>query len=556
MKLKAVCIKILACILLFSSSTALFTAASTAAAEGKSSDVAYTLDQLNALEHLNDIREKVGLKKVSLNPFLTKAAQNHADYIVVNDTADSQLAIHKQIEGLQGFTGITPMDRVRAAGGGDMKVSEVVTSDQASSSRGIDSWIDTAYHRSPLLSPEASEIGIAKVDGTVVAEIAFGNPENTVSVYPYDGMEQVGIGFYGNETPNPLNQFSIDRSGYIISLQNSYGIEKAEATITNSRKERIPAYSLNDSGKWFFFPAHELAYGEQYTVSVDYESQGTSGHRTWSFTTKQLDKLDNLNPNIQINGKFIAMTAAKPLKKDGSVYVPLRGIFERLNATVHWEASTRSITIINQTSTVKLMIGSREAIVNGKILIMEQAPYIVDGTTYVPLRFISEAIGAKVGWDHDLQTASIEIELGEPEDVMLAVEKKHAAQVEPILPTLDQYGYTIMDTPSAKSIFLTQTILDEGGNQVGDIVWPPNHITLSMNIYPNMSESRLNFIQEITEALSSTKTPGLANTLKQSLQAPQPPGKSDINPVIVNERVSYLLPLGNIHNIQIMIKLN
>lgn len=553
---KTVCIKIMVCILLFSGSMAFLNTRIDASGEAKSNEDKYTQDQLEAVNHLNGIRTKAGLSKVSLNPFLAKAAENHAKYIVVNKTADTQLAAHDETEGMPDFTGNAPTDRVKSAGGGDMRVSEVISFNKMSSREAIDSWLNTAYHRSPLISPEASEIGIAMVDGTIVAEIALGNQGDSVSVYPYDGMEQVGIGFYGNETPNPLSQFNIDRSGYIISLQNSIGIEEAKATITNSRKEYIPVYSLNNLGKWFFFPAYELSYDETYTVSVDYVSHGAKNNKTWSFRTKKLDKLDTNNPNIQINGKFIPMTAAKPLIKDGSVYVPLRGIFERLNAKVQWEEATRSIKIIKQNNIVKIAIGSREANVNGEKLNLEQVPFINIGTTYVPLRFISEAFGAKVGWDHHLQTVNIEVGLGEPEDVMEAVENEHTALITPITQTLDQYGYKIIDAPPGLSIFLTQIIIDEDGNQVGDIAWPPRNITLSLQIYPNMDELRFDFIQELTEALSKTKTPGLSSTLKQSLHASLPQGEANVKPVKVNERVSYILPFEGMDSIQIMIKQN
>ncbi|MGE7688472.1 copper amine oxidase N-terminal domain-containing protein [Lysinibacillus sp. NPDC097214] len=91
----------------------------------------------------------------------------------------------------------------------------------------------------------------------------------------------------------------------------------------------------------------------------------------------------------------------------GVTLVPLQGVFETLDATVNWNAKDKTITTKNSTKTVWLMVGSKKAKINGNPLAVSVAPIIKSGITLVPLRFISEALGATVSWDQDSHDVSI-----------------------------------------------------------------------------------------------------------------------------------------------------
>ena len=54
---------------------------------------------------------------------------------------------------------------------------------------------------------------------------------------------------------------------------------------------------------------------------------------------------------------------------------------------------------INEDIEIKLKIGSKIALVNGKVVELDVEPKIENGRTLVPIRFISEALGCKVDWD-------------------------------------------------------------------------------------------------------------------------------------------------------------
>jgi hypothetical protein len=56
---------------------------------------------------------------------------------------------------------------------------------------------------------------------------------------------------------------------------------------------------------------------------------------------------------------------------------------------------------------IKMQVGNFKATVDGKTVIMDVAPKIENQRTLVPLRFISEALGAEVGWDDKTKTVTI-----------------------------------------------------------------------------------------------------------------------------------------------------
>lgn len=104
---------------------------------------------------------------------------------------------------------------------------------------------------------------------------------------------------------------------------------------------------------------------------------------------------------VQINGSQVNFPDDKPYidTNTGRTMVPIRFISEKLGAKVDWNNAERKAIIQKDGKTIVLPIGSNTAMVNGKPVTFD-APAVLKGVrTFVPLRFISEAYGAKVDWD-------------------------------------------------------------------------------------------------------------------------------------------------------------
>lgn len=92
---------------------------------------------------------------------------------------------------------------------------------------------------------------------------------------------------------------------------------------------------------------------------------------------------------------------------DQRTMVPLRAIFESLDATVTWDQSTQTATAIKGTYEVKITLDSTTAYVNGQPQTLDVPATAIDGRTLVPVRFVSEALNADVEWIQESQTVRI-----------------------------------------------------------------------------------------------------------------------------------------------------
>lgn len=100
---------------------------------------------------------------------------------------------------------------------------------------------------------------------------------------------------------------------------------------------------------------------------------------------------------VIVNGKKVKFDGGDPVMENGRVQVPLRGVSEALGAEVGFQGKFVSYT--KGDKSISLTLGSKVAKVDGKSVTMDTTAKAVKGRTYVPLRFVSENLGEKVSWD-------------------------------------------------------------------------------------------------------------------------------------------------------------
>ena len=95
-----------------------------------------------------------------------------------------------------------------------------------------------------------------------------------------------------------------------------------------------------------------------------------------------------------------------PVEQAGRVFVPLRGVFEQLGASVVYQNGTINAT--GDGRNVSLQIGSNQATVDGQSQTLDSPPFVEGSRTLVPLRFVAQALGASVDWNNNTSTVTID----------------------------------------------------------------------------------------------------------------------------------------------------
>ena len=105
--------------------------------------------------------------------------------------------------------------------------------------------------------------------------------------------------------------------------------------------------------------------------------------------------------------KELLQTDVSPTIINGRVMVPMRAISEALGADVQWDATFKTIDISKDSTLIAMTLGSSRATINNVYHSMDTAAISIDGRTMVPVRFVSEALGCDIAWNPVTQTAEI-----------------------------------------------------------------------------------------------------------------------------------------------------
>lgn len=102
---------------------------------------------------------------------------------------------------------------------------------------------------------------------------------------------------------------------------------------------------------------------------------------------------------VFVDGTEVSFPDQKPfINSDNRTLVPVRFVSEALGAEVDWIGLTRTVQINYNDKLILLEIGLKKATVGLSIVSLDTAPAIVNDRTMVPLRFVSECLGAEVDW--------------------------------------------------------------------------------------------------------------------------------------------------------------
>jgi hypothetical protein len=143
-------------------------------------------------------------------------------------------------------------------------------------------------------------------------------------------------------------------------------------------------------------------------IEVQKEAIKTNPHNLQSY--KKLGQLFKTDGKKEIkgfvNGEQVTFDVLPVIQKDRTL-VPFRAISESLKAEVTWNQADKTVTVTKNGVEVKLTIGSKTALVNGKEVVLDTPAQMIKDRTFIPVRFLSEAFSAEVQWEPVTQSVVV-----------------------------------------------------------------------------------------------------------------------------------------------------
>ncbi len=335
-----------------------------------------SLEDSTAITTLNNLRESIGLNKLTQNQLLDNSALNHATYL-----NDNNLSGHIEEENKESFTGINPVDRTTYVGYKSQKILENVSVGQEDETASIDGLMGAIYHRIAFLAFDIDEIGYGdknkhyvynmgnsklntlcdkeSFDGvgvyytnvcsdkdfkieyntynTALSSVALVNP--SLIVYPYNNQTNVTPVFY-EESPDPLPNQSVSAIPISVAF-NSYDFNTSKLTVENfelhNQKDELLELVLFEDGDsilketndinhefspfdFAIFPKQRLDYNTTYSAQFTYTYDNKSFTKKWSFTTKSLPNLITYNnETLHLNLATPYYVYLKPLNENDTI---------------------------------------------------------------------------------------------------------------------------------------------------------------------------------------------------------------------------------------------
>ena len=116
---------------------------------------------------------------------------------------------------------------------------------------------------------------------------------------------------------------------------------------------------------------------------------------------------------LQIENKYAVVNGEKkmldapPVIVKNRTLVPIRFISEAFGAKIQWYPVFKLVFITLNNKTIILQIGKNFASINDRKVMLDAPALIIKNHTMVPLRFIAEAFGAKIVWDNKTRSITI-----------------------------------------------------------------------------------------------------------------------------------------------------
>lgn len=223
-----------------------------------------------------------------------------------------------------------------------------------------------------------------------------------------DNVDWISKNIYNVEPNHSLDVYG-DMGMYYYD--GDYYIKSGDAGYIGHTAD-ILDYKKLDNGQYYVTIQYSMEYDG---INKNYMLVGLkniNGKKYWSVYKNSLNpfECDDIKPiTVTLNGNKLTFSENQYIES-GTTMVPMRAIFEALGASVDYDTETKTITATKGSTVIKLFANSDTATVNGKEVTLTSPVANKNGTTMVPLRLVSEALGAEVSWDAETKVVTINLD--------------------------------------------------------------------------------------------------------------------------------------------------
>ena len=170
------------------------------------------------------------------------------------------------------------------------------------------------------------------------------------------------------------------------------GYQLDKVTVKDKDNSNVKLTKVNDNEYTFTMPKGKVSVDATF-VQKDAADDNSAAEKS------KVIKLQIGSRIVNVDNEAVIYDAAPVIRNDRTL-VPIRIVTETLGGKVDWNGATKEVTLNIDGKEIKMTVGKT----------LEKygvAPVIIDGRTFVPVRFVADELGATVAWDDATKTVTI-----------------------------------------------------------------------------------------------------------------------------------------------------
>ena len=249
--------------------------------------------------------------------------------------------------------------------------------------------------------------GDEKYVGSKIVLLAFdGKKEAQVELTVVDGLSNNTLAFEGENgavaKDNTVKVKVVDENGKVVNVTGDIYATVESSSDDTAKVEAVEKVSVTKGvGELTVFSNVKT------TADIVVRVKDTNSNNIYANTLKYTFGEEDIpadtsvvmtlgSTEMLVNNEIVDMKDAAPFAQDNRTFVPFRALGEALDAQVEYDKDAKTVTYSLGSTEIVMTLDSKTYTVNGAEKTMDVAPFAKDNRTYVPVRFVGEALGFKV----------------------------------------------------------------------------------------------------------------------------------------------------------------